>query len=316
MNEQIDSDFKNITSISQNDVFFEWLRIHDPNLRLYQIMRGKVFGRHDKMYRFLQAILEKYDLPDLVFLYATADIVRKESLDAWKIKVPIFCSAKAPLTDGKIIHFIDWYFDPKATNSGLISMIREIDFNRTSWESKKHMLFWRGGTTDCYGQGTYRATLDSFPRGILVQKSQNCPDLIDAKFNWLANPALQNKFPTGTFVSIKDHLFYKYQIAMDGETATYPGYQWRLYSGCVCLKQDSPDTMWFYGALIPWVHYVPVQRDLSDLEDVLHFLLQHDEEAKKIAENAFEFTKENLMPQHMLLYGYKVLVKYASVSTK
>jgi hypothetical protein len=48
---------------------------------------------------------------------------------------------------------------------------------------------------------------------------------------------------------------------------------------------------WFKKYLVPMVHYVPIQYDLSDLHEKLQWLVDHDNEAKKIAENAMKFSK-------------------------
>ena len=41
----------------------------------------------------------------------------------------------------------------------------------------------------------------------------------------------------------------------------------------------------------PWVHYVPVSHDLSDLFDLIDCLRENDDKAKQISENAMEFAE-------------------------
>lgn len=74
------------------------------------------------------------------------------------------------------------------------------------------------------------------------------------------------------------------------------------------LKQDSPYYEHFYHSLEPWVHYVPVKRDLSDLVERIKWAKDHDEDALKIAKNAREFANDNLLPQHIICY-HAVLFK-------
>jgi hypothetical protein len=71
--------------------------------------------------------------------------------------------------------------------------------------------------------------------------------------------------------------------------------------------------MYFYDELIPWKHYVPVKADLSDLQEKIQWAKEHDAMAHEIAENARAFVLTHLMPEHILLYSYKTLVKYASL---
>lgn len=47
---------------------------------------------------------------------------------------------------------------------------------------------------------------------------------------------------------------------------------------------------------------MPVARDLSDLVRRVRWARKHDEEAKKIAENARKFANDNLLPQHIICY--------------
>uniref|UniRef100_A0A1E1WTF6 Glycosyl transferase CAP10 domain-containing protein n=1 Tax=Pectinophora gossypiella TaxID=13191 RepID=A0A1E1WTF6_PECGO len=68
------------------------------------------------------------------------------------------------------------------------------------------------------------------------------------------------------------------------------------------LKQDSPYYEHFYSQLRAWEHYVPVARDLSDLKKRVIWARDHDDEARKIAENARKFANENLMPVHIACY--------------
>jgi len=79
------------------------------------------------------------------------------------------------------------------------------------------------------------------------------------------------------------------------------------------LKQETQNVQWFYTQLKPWIHYIPVEEDLSDLIEKIQWAIDNDEASKIIAQNAHTFVEENLMPEHVALYCYKVLVKYASL---
>jgi hypothetical protein len=106
---------------------------------------------------------------------------------------------------------------------------------------------------------------------------------------------------------------YKYQALLDGVTCTYPGSQWRLLSGCLTFKQESDAIMWFYPELIPWVHYIPLKNDLHDVVGKIYWARKNDAKAYEIAMNARTFALTHLMPEHILLYCYKALLKYASL---
>jgi len=105
----------------------------------------------------------------------------------------------------------------------------------------------------------------------------------------------------------------KYLIDIDGLVAATPGCAWRLLSNCAVLKHDSRYTLWFYECLTPWVHYIPIKEDLSDIFQKLQWAKEHDAKAQQIAENGRRFAQGNIMPEHLYLYCYKVLLKYASL---
>lgn len=57
---------------------------------------------------------------------------------------------------------------------------------------------------------------------------------------------------------------YKYQVNVDGTVAAYR-FPYLMLGDSLVLKQDSPYYEHFYTTLRPWKHYVPVNRNLSDL---------------------------------------------------
>jgi hypothetical protein len=69
-------------------------------------------------------------------------------------------------------------------------------------------------------------------------------------------------------------LNYRYQIDIDGNTNAWKGFYVKLLSGSPVLKVDSEFNFkqWYYHRLIPWVHYVPVKYDCSDLIEKIDFL--------------------------------------------
>ena len=135
-----------------------------------------------------------------------------------------------------------------------------------------------------------------------------------------------------------------------------------LAGGSLVLKQDSEYYEHFYHLLEPWVHYVPVKSDISDLDEKLQWAMDNDKkvavsmiayfapfffhsshlsffylcsiplssihlllylsyllfllnhlcpfQAKQIADNAFQFVVDNLLPDK--LYCYLVTLFKAS----
>lgn len=70
----------------------------------------------------------------------------------------------------------------------------------------------------------------------------------------------------------------------------------------------------------PWVHYVPVQVDLSDLYDTFLFFRgdllgrgSHPDQARKIAQNSRKWAKEFWRKEDMTAYTFRLFLEYARV---
>ena len=61
-------------------------------------------------------------------------------------------------------------------------------------------------------------------------------------------------------------------------------------------------------AVKPWVHYIPVRRDLSDLPQLLQWAQQHDSEAKRIAEAGVRYVENHVRYDDALCYWSELAV--------
>lgn len=171
------------------------------------------------------------------------------------------------------------------------------------WKSKRNQLIWRGGNTDHTNVECPLTQIEASPREQLVELTQKYPKKINAKF------VSKGRF----YMSRAQQIQCKYQMVMDGFTCTYPGYQWRLLSNSVTFKQESPNASWFYRALKPYQHYIPVKNNLSDLVEKIKWANKNQEKIKTIAEKSTRFVQNNLMPLDICAYMYLVIQKYASL---
>lgn len=195
----------------------------------------------------------------------------------------------------------------------LRQMIPEAN-EKHPWEKKIAKSFWRGSTTGGYST---LANWDRIARAKLVLLSLSHPEAVDARFNSVVQcdsevPQLMKaKGMVSKSVSRPDHLKFKYLVDVDGNSCSYERYFWLLLSNSVVLKQVTPNVQWYYGALEPYKHFVPVKEDLSDLLDKIEWAKTHDLEAKLIAEEASQFVRDNLGPEDTALYLYLLLNEYA-----
>jgi hypothetical protein len=143
---------------------------------------------------------------------------------------------------------------------------------------KTNVLGWRGAETH--------------PNRRLLLNYNN-RDNYDIEFiNWdRTNP---DRLTCTNYVSLFDHVNnWRYLIDVEGG-----GWSARtklfFFSKRVVFLQDRPFKEWFYANIKPWVHYVPVNRDLSNLEENLNILKKDEALEKHIQNNAFNFAIENL----------------------
>ena len=186
-----------------------------------------------------------------------------------------------------------WYNDMRKLIEG-----RRFVGQRVSWEQRAEKVCWRGDPR----RGTYR--------DVLVQLSQKLPELIDAGF---INVPPELAMFVKPRISYEEQMIHKYLPVLDGIMCAYPGYQWRLLSESLTLKQDSAQIQWFYRALLPYVHYLPFRRNLSDLVEKVNWARAHDEECKQIAQNAKKFVLNNLLYDDIYRYLYLALMEYAKL---
>lgn len=156
-------------------------------------------------------------------------------------------------------------------------------FPRPSWESRQPMVYWRGVTSGA-GRPPLRTKVIEMLFPYRHANVKAVPDTVrqDDPPRFMFEPARS---------SIQEHMNYKYILIVDGNVIA-SSHQWVFGSGSVPIMVSHPDNMyWFKKYLEPMVHYVPVRYDLSDLKDKIEWLIQNDDKAKEIAENALQLSQ-------------------------
>ncbi len=258
-------------------------------------------------------------LKDADFIINLGDRVESLVLPSHLQHVPIFVFAKdMQLKTNQHFILIPDAYTLKSWPS-IYAMLKDYNASHT-WQEKNNKLFWRGQTSDKLDK-----TLSS-PRLKFVSLSKSKPEQFDARFTKIFShdqsvvELVKEKYgDIVPYVSIKDHLSYKYQITLDGYTVTFPGYLWRQASRCVNIKQDTVDAQWFYELFQPQVHYLAVNRDLSNIEEVMMQALLNDDAMKEMQTKAYLVVEAELTPEKILGYLVEILnayiVKNDSLST-
>ncbi len=335
MREQIEHDlapFQKELSKDYLDKLFARLQEDDENKENWYLVRIKVSNNHltvekshrAESYELSNVMVEAFHklqrmirLPNLDLILTSCDVRWPHILplrrgDPCTPVLPIFSLAKHKKDPGLIL-IPDWYafedFHP--------SKLEIFEGNQLyNWKSKLPVLFFRGADSGVYERTNWR----SCGRPTLVAYSLQYPKLIDAKFHYLHHyevdssirDTMKKEGMVGDFVPLSQFCRYKYLVDVDGHTANTPRVALFLHSNSVLFKQVSEEELWFFTALKPNIHFIPVSHDLSDLLSQLAWAKSHDAECEAIVKNANQFAKENLSAESIYLYLYRLLEGYSS----
>lgn len=171
----------------------------------------------------------------------------------------------------------------------------------TKFSDKTDVLFWRGRDSNEV-------------RLKLVKLAQNNSHLINASLTnfFFFRDQMEEYGPQSPYISFFDFFKYKYQMNIDGTVAAYR-LPYLLAGNSIVLKQDSKYYEFFYNQLKPHVHYIPVDKELNDLIEIITNLKENDIKAQQIILNSRLFVLENLLPEHIYCYYFNLFNKYETL---
>jgi hypothetical protein len=163
------------------------------------------------------------------------------------------------------------------------------------WSARSDTIVWRGTST---GAGLVATPELSAADPALIARTRLCLILkdvpgTDVKLSAVAqtpdtmrdSARLSEARILGDYISPIAWYGLKFAIDIDGNGNAFANLFTRLLMGCCVLKVASAAgyRQWYYGELTPWVHYVPVAADLSDLCDIIGWCRAHPDECRGIA---------------------------------
>lgn len=227
------------------------------------------------------AISFTYDMPDGEYLLTLHDGIHHS------LEIPIlsFASTKDLVESNKVVLIPDW-----DAILGYSYTFKHIDQNlaKYPWHKKQAKVFWRGSPT---GAGPENNDLNGTDRLRFLNYAKDLP-FVDAAFNTYAtqmNPEFQAKVAAihklKPYVRPEDSIIYKYLIDIDGNSCSYARMAWILYSNSVLFKHMSNKVQWYYSQMQPYVHYIPIANDFSNLQSQFTWAESHQIEVEAIALN-------------------------------
>ena len=184
--------------------------------------------------------------------------------------------------------------DDETFSYGLSHVLREVP--QLPWSHRKPVAFWRGASSGCDRPTLRMRMLDSL-------YSFQHADVRFTPGGWDFNDkAIPSEYFTDTRVGLPEHVENKYILIVDGNCIA-SAHQWVFGSGSVPIMVTHPDNQyWFKKYLRPMIDYVPVQYDLSDLQEKITWLVEHDKEAEEIAKNALYIARTVFTPEFQRAY--------------
>jgi hypothetical protein len=112
------------------------------------------------------------------------------------------------------------------------------------------------------------------------------------------------------YLSIPEQLQSKYLISIEGNDVS-TGLKWQLYSNSVVLMKKPTKVSWaMEDTLIPYTHYVPLDENLSNLQEQLEWCEKNQKKCELIAKNSTSFIEQFLNPNVENIITSCVLFKY------
>lgn len=279
----------------------------------YQIVAHKLYREDKCMFparcsgieHFITQILD--DLPDMEMIINVRDW--PQDVKWGGDPLPIFSFSKARKENRDVMYpawtFWEggpavWPIYPRGLGRWG-EMMKDLDKKADEWPWNKKM-----------NKGFFRGSRTSAQRDPLILLSRSKPDLVDAQYT--KNQAYKSKADTlgaepAKVVHLLDHCDHKYLFNFRGVSASFRLKHLFLCDSVVFHVGDD----WlefFYQALKPWVHYIPVDDDLGNVEELLNFAKENDEVVRKIAERGRKFIKDHLTMSDIFCYWRKLLKGY------
>jgi len=194
--------------------------------------------------------------------------------------------------------------------------------DRLSYDEKLPVAIWRGSTTGaCWGlsaDAKVDATRKECARRNLVTAwSGKQSGKIDVGLTKLVQLSreLKNKYTPlmKKEISVQDMLLYRYIISVEGnDVAT--NLKWALASNSVVfMLPPTRETIILESSLRPWIHYVPVLHDFSDLTMKIEYCDNNPLVCQNISSAATSFMLPFATRSNIFILGARVLEAYVAM---
>ena len=219
-------------------------------------------------------------------------------------------------------HYLEQYADIGTVDANRFTQHAGLCEPGVDVDKIKREIFRQGIPSDLQGEAW-----NCPPRLRAVLLSALEPDKFDCKFsaNNMRSPqsnCLENKLPMFDREKLYDNCdFEKFKFLLDigggGGTSWLSTFKFLAMPG-VLFHHETAMRDSFYDDVKPWVHYVPIMEDMSDLKKQYIWAMNNPDEIKAISKRATQYVKDAIKPsglkqhaQHFVSVMQKYINSYS-----
>lgn len=184
-----------------------------------------------------------------------------------------------------------------------------------SWSQKMNKIIWRGSSTGGIWDNTNLDTMVRYRIFVECEKVelQNVCDVGLSRFTQTkAGITIDNpKIIFRDQIPMHEWMKYKYEVVLDGNGSPAGRIDRQLAHNSLLLMQETEHFQMYTKYMKPFVHYVPLQRNISDLGAAYQWASENEEKVLMIIHAANGFA-QYLKRESILYYTHVLLTKYSS----
>ena len=183
--------------------------------------------------------------------------------------------------------------------------IKENNKYKIKWSDKKPIAIFRGSSTGCGTNETNNKRLK-----LVTIANKNNLDValttITGKIKaydeniYLIDSNKYQKY-VGSFLDGNVQSNYKYIFNIEGNGQAYR-YSTEFAKKSIILNVKSKYYMWFDKLIIKNKHFIEIDSNYDNLQQIITYLINNDEKAKKIAHNGYKFYKKYINKKMIAYY--------------
>lgn len=182
------------------------------------------------------------------------------------------------------------------------------------WNKKIPKVCFRGGATGC---GISKETNMRLKAFFIGQKYPSFFDIGITNANSRLKKYSQKEpitfldknFTLSSKLNNYEQSTYKFLLIVEGHVAAFR-LSYQMYMNSCILLQNSDYKLWYSHLLIPYKHFIPIKKDLSDLVEKTKWCLKNDDQCKKIAFNGSQLIQKILTKKFIYKYMDYILSKH------